>query len=402
MLAYLETKDESLCCGCRACEQICSQNAISMISNSEGFLYPRLDMGLCVNCSACEKVCPQTSPIQKAEPISIYAVQHSSDEILGDSSSGGAFRLIADKVIELGGCVVGCVFDENLHPIFKIANSIEELLPMQGSKYLSSDTLNIYEQVKERLVKGQLVFFTGTPCQCAGVLNYLKKPYDNLLTAEFLCHGVPSQFAFDSYISYIAKKYRIKDGKKSIKKYRFRDKKKRGWGLVSSCTFVRKNRIKTKYSFELTDSYLYGFLNGYFNRYSCYSCKFRGEKRFADFTFCDFWGIEKFHPEIDKTKGVSALSINTRKADFFKEQIINNATWIKTEAVNVSEYNQSLLQECVEKIPEKRRNIYSLIKENGWESVEKKELRAKHYFVKRIYYAFPLKLQKIIKKVLKG
>ena len=399
MLLYIETKDESACCGCRACEQKCHKNAITMIKNEEGFLYPEIDMGLCVNCGACENVCPQMTPPNKKEPISIYAIQHGDTDILKDSSSGGAFRLLADEVIEQGGCVAGCVWNDELHPIFKIADSKEELLPMQGSKYLSSDTLNVYEQIKSRLTAGQLVLFTGAPCQCAGLINYLGKSYDNLLTAEFLCHGMPSQQVFDTYISHLIKKYRIKNGKKDIISYRFRDKTKRGWGHFSSCEFKKQNGVKFKYTYGLTDSYDYGFLKGYFNRYSCYSCKFRGAERFTDFTFCDFWGVESFHPEIDKSQGVSALSINTQKAFLFKEKLINRANWTKTSAYNVSKYNASLTENAIEPIPKIRSEIYSLLEENGWSYIARKQLRPKHYFVKRMYYALPTSLQKIIKRI---
>lgn len=401
MLLYIETKDQSSCCGCRACEQICHKNAITMVSNEEGFLYPEIDMKLCVSCGACEKVCPQMTPPSKTEPIAIYAVQHNNADILSDSSSGGAFRLIADEVIAEGGCVAGCVLDEELRPVFKIADSSDDLLPMQGSKYLSSNTLDVYAQVKERLTAGQLVLFTGAPCQCAGLVNYLGKSYKNLLTAEFLCHGMPSQAVFDIYISHLIRKYRIKNGKSAIKNYRFRDKTKRGWGLVSSCTFVKGKSLKVKYTFESTDPYVYGFINGYFNRYSCYSCKFRGKKRFTDFTFCDFWGVEKFHPEIDKTRGVSALSINTQKAVAFKDNIADKANWIKTDAVSVSKCNASLTEDGAEPVPVTRLTIYSLLKEKGWQIVARKKLRPKRYFVKRAYYSLPTSIQKTIKRILK-
>jgi len=401
MLLYIETKDESLCCGCRACEQKCHKNAITMVSNKEGFLYPEIDKELCINCGACERVCPQMNPPEKSEPLDIYAVQHNNADILSKSSSGGAFRLIADEVIAEGGCVAGCVWNDELNPIFKIADSSDELFAMQGSKYLSSNTLDIYAKVKERLVSGQLVLFTGAPCQCAGLINYLGKSYDNLLTAEFLCHGMPSQQVFDTYISHLIKKYRIKNGKRDIKNYRFRDKRKRGWGIVSSCTFVKGKRVKEKYTFESTDSYVYGFLSGYFNRYSCYGCKFRGQKRFTDFTFSDFWGVENFHPEIEKTKGVSALSINTSKADRFKNKLSSKALWTKTDAVSVSRCNASLIEDAAEPIPEIRSTIYSLIEKEGWKFVARKKLRTKRYFIKRTYYSLPKNIQKILKRVLK-
>lgn len=46
------------CCGCTACYAICSQNAITMTEDEEGFLYPQIDNDICVKCYRCLKVCP--------------------------------------------------------------------------------------------------------------------------------------------------------------------------------------------------------------------------------------------------------------------------------------------------------------------------------------------------------
>ena len=46
------------CTACQACFNICPKNAISMIYDNEGFLYPKVNMELCVNCGLCSKVCP--------------------------------------------------------------------------------------------------------------------------------------------------------------------------------------------------------------------------------------------------------------------------------------------------------------------------------------------------------
>ncbi len=47
------------CFGCSACKSICPVNAISLKSDSEGFLYPHIDEKICINCRSCIKVCPQ-------------------------------------------------------------------------------------------------------------------------------------------------------------------------------------------------------------------------------------------------------------------------------------------------------------------------------------------------------
>ncbi len=199
MLIYLASKDESKCCGCGACREICPKNAISMQLNKEGFLYPRIDNSRCIDCKLCENVCPEMVDPAKVVPVDIYAVQIKNKDELFESSSGGVFRLVADSVIRQGGHVVGCVWNDRMEPVLTITDTLDGLRPMQGSKYLSSSTEHTYLQTKELLDNGKMVLFTGLPCQCAGLLNYLRKPYKNLLTMDFLCHGVPSQIVFDAY-----------------------------------------------------------------------------------------------------------------------------------------------------------------------------------------------------------
>lgn len=46
------------CCGCTACYAICSQGAITMISDEEGFKYPQIDEKKCIGCGICLKTCP--------------------------------------------------------------------------------------------------------------------------------------------------------------------------------------------------------------------------------------------------------------------------------------------------------------------------------------------------------
>lgn len=45
------------CCGCTACYAICPKQAISMVEDKEGFLYPTIDDDKCVGCYMCLKVC---------------------------------------------------------------------------------------------------------------------------------------------------------------------------------------------------------------------------------------------------------------------------------------------------------------------------------------------------------
>lgn len=49
---------KELCCGCTACLSICPVQAISMIEDCEGFLYPKIDERICIKCLQCKMVCP--------------------------------------------------------------------------------------------------------------------------------------------------------------------------------------------------------------------------------------------------------------------------------------------------------------------------------------------------------
>ena len=151
----------------------------------------------------------------------------------------------------------------------------------------------------------------------------------------------------------------------------------------------------------MTDTYGYAFLQGYLNRYSCYSCPFRGEERFTDFTFCDFWGVGKYHPEIVANKGVSALCINTERALELKNELADEAIWIETTVSNVANGNATLVHTEPEHIPELRKTAYTLIKEKGWKKIERKHFKVKNYRIKKAFYAMPPSVSKILKKFIR-
>ena len=390
MLNYLATQDESKCCGCGACTEICPQNALSLKSNKEGFQYPDIDVPRCVDCKLCEKVCPEMNPPQKAEPLEIYALQSKNAEELFESSSGGAFRLVADSVIQQGGAVVGCVWNEKMEPVLTIADSLDGLRPMQGSKYLSSSTEHTYSQTKKLLDAGRMVLFTGTPCQCAGLLNFLRKPYDNLLTMDFLCHGVPSQMAFDAYREHCEKQ---RNGKMS--QYKCRDKSAHGWAISESYCVNGK-----KYTAHgMTSTYLFGFISGYFNRYSCYTCKFRGLERFTDYTISDFWGYQQ---KLHNHDGISAFQVNTQKGKEFMTRFEQNARYHIAKREDVAVENPAILHSHEENVPELRKTIYPQIQTDGWADVEKKDLRCRHFYLNKLWYALPDGVTRKIKKMAKG
>ena len=393
MIKYYSIQDPSLCSGCMGCYNICPTGAINFKPNEEGFLYPDITVDKCIKCNLCSKICPFENEPSKKVPLDMYAFQNSNDHDLSNSSSGGFFRLLTNYVLSKDGYVVGAVMDEDYVVNLEITNDQNVIEKMMGSKYVYCRPNDIYNRVKEKLDQGVYVLFTGSPCECAAMKNVLKKEYSNLILAEFLCYGMPSELVLASYITVLNKKGKISDIK-------FRDKSYKGWGKV----FSYKQKGKKRANIETTDPYLYGFISGYFNRWSCYNCEFRGEKRFTDFTFSDYWEVQKYHSEINIQKGVSAVSINTEKAKAIQEELKDCALWIQSKREYAGEGNPALLDTPMafeEKIPPLRQHIYSDVSQYGWKWCEKKYFRPRKYLYKKIWYKIPRNIAKKIKSIVK-
>ena len=109
----IDIQDKTECSGCSACKNICPRNAISMVEDEYGFLYPHINYNACINCNLCEKVCPIiNSSKEELEVPKAYAAFNKDEKIRMQSSSGGVFTLIASKIINMGGVVYGASFNE--------------------------------------------------------------------------------------------------------------------------------------------------------------------------------------------------------------------------------------------------------------------------------------------------
>ena len=200
MISIKEKKD---CCGCSACVQKCPKHCITLTEDEEGFLYPKVDTLVCINCGLCEKVCPWLNQPEKIQPQEVLAVKNRNEEERMASSSGGVFIALAKKILEKGGVVFGAVFDENWEVKHTYAETLDGVRLMMGSKYVQSRIGNSYNEAEHFLKEGREVFFTGTPCQVTGLHKFLRKDYPNLLSVDFLCHGVPSPGVWRRYLDEI-------------------------------------------------------------------------------------------------------------------------------------------------------------------------------------------------------
>lgn len=199
MINILDKKD---CCGCASCAQVCPKQCISMNEDCEGFLYPKVDSAVCVDCGLCEKVCPVINKGYTIVPLATYAAKNKDEKIRYKSSSGGVFTLIAEQILADGGVVFGARFNENWEVIHDYAETVEGLEAFRGSKYVQSVIGDNYKYAKQFLLEGRNVLFSGTPCQIAGLKKFLRKEYENLLTVEVVCHGVPSPKVWRDYLQY--------------------------------------------------------------------------------------------------------------------------------------------------------------------------------------------------------
>lgn len=304
------------CTGCEACANICPKDCISMVENAEGFLFPKIDSGKCVGCELCEKACPVLSPIpihKTQEDVKVYALIHKDEDVRSHSSSGGAFSAIADFVLEQGGVVFGAAFDENFEVHHICVDKPEDLYKLRGSKYVQSRIGDAYRQAKEKLQQGRLVFFTGTACQTSGLLGFLGRDYENLITQDLICHGVPSPLAWRKYIQ-LNRRW----AKSEVEHIFFRDK------IFGWHNWHVHFRFRNGDSFrknQTTDMMVSAFLTGSCSRKSCYNCPFKQKYRLADFTLADYWGIDKIAPELDDDRGISSVYANSPKARKILEAI---------------------------------------------------------------------------------
>lgn len=302
----IEITNKKDCSGCHACANICPKKCITMQADKEGFLYPTINKELCTNCGLCKKTCPIINrKIDEKVVPKAFACFNKDDSARLKSSSGGIFPLLAEYVLEKGGVVFGAGFNSELEVVHQYVEKIEDLDVLRMSKYVQSRIGETYKQAQEFLKAGRQVLFTGTPCQIEGLNAYLKKDYDNLLTQDLICHGVPSPAILKEYL-----KYRQAEANAEIKNVEFRSKY-RGWHKLSFVINF-KNGVSSKTS-AINDRYMNMFLFNKNLRPSCHDCKFKKISRVSDITLADFWGLKKVAPELDDNKGTSLALVHSQK-----------------------------------------------------------------------------------------
>lgn len=316
MPSFLQDNLKNHCSGCGACAQGCAVGIVVLSCDNDGFTYPVIDRDKCVNCGKCVSVCPFTSSERKAENQKFFAAKSKSNSVIKGSSSGGAFYEIAKAFCDENYVVFGAEMSDELKVRHGYIEDFSEIEKLQKSKYVQSDTGDSFKKVKAFLKGNKKVLFSGTPCQVAGLKNYLGKDYDNLVTVDIVCHGVPSQQLFDKYIKELSDELGSK-----VTSFTFRNKKNFEKKNCNQKTVLIKTESGREYVKEVLQcEYLAAFHEAMFYRPSCEECPFANTERVGDITLADFWGAEKYYADFDNGKGVSLVIANTKKgAELFSK-----------------------------------------------------------------------------------
>lgn len=381
----IQIKDKSQCCGCMACESVCTHKAIIMQPDEEGFLYPSVNSSLCINCGLCDAVCPIIYRNKNVDlshnPKALYAVRHKDKETLLDSSSGGAFFALAELVINKGGIVCGVEYSPSMEVRHAFAETLDGCRRFMGSKYVQSNLNGIFHQIKSYLKSDRYVLFTGTPCQVEALNLYLKKPYKNLITSDLVCHAVPSPLIFKEYIKFVNKRKNAK-----LISIDMRYKRLCGWS----------HRFSYRYAFDTCKSICdpsdisnWGRL--YFSRLidrpSCHDCKFTNFHRSGDFTLADFWDDAHRRPDLYSSDGTSLFLVNSEKGMSLLSSI---KEYLDLWSITPEEAWQPCLEKATMKAP---------LRDKFWNDYRQKGFS----FVYRKYYtdSYKKRIKNNIKKILK-
>ncbi len=382
------------CCGCSACSLSCPMQLIRMTPDAEGFLYPEIQYPeRCIHCDKCEKVCPiiNVDTIQiPTHNQQVYAGFVRETTYLQKSASGGIASAISQKIINEGGVVYGVAYiDDFTKAEYRKAETLAELEAFRSSKYIQAEKGTIFSDVKDTLEAGKDVLFIGLPCEVAGLKSYLRKKYENLTTAELICHGPTSPKVAEEFIHTLERKYQSR-----VIGFNVRYKKDGKWTPPYLRAEFENGKVFLE-SFYATD---YGRAFGIFSRPSCYECTYKGDKRVADITLGDYWGCT---PEdiFYNQSGVSVIFVHTEKGAALIEGV-RDLELTETELEHASKANP-MLQTSKTKNP--RRDVFTeALVENGLSAACRKSQMAKQRVVGFAVKWCPKWVKKVVREVLWG
>lgn len=304
------------CISCASCACVCPQSCITMQVEEGGFCKPVVNHDHCTECNACRQRCPvdESFVLEEHPPLSALMCYATDEGIRAQSSSGGVFSLLATQVLANGGVVAGAAIDEGGRVHHTLIDSTADLQRLRQSKYVQSDLGRVYQNIRQELKQGRSVLFCGTPCQTAGLRAFLGGTPMNLLSVDFICHGVPSPTVWKSYLRYLENRYLD-----TVSSIHMRDKRT-GWKHFSLTITFSSGKSMTQPVAE--NPYFQMFISNACLSSSCYACLFKNGRSAADITLSDCWSVRYLWPEADDDKGISVAYARTEHGEQAMQTII--------------------------------------------------------------------------------
>ena len=327
------------CAGCKACIEKCPKKCIVLKDNLSNYK-ALIKEEECINCGICKQVCPILNHEGLKKPIEVKQGWSINEEIRTNASSGGIATALTVSFLYNGGKVYSCMFKNGEFCIDNVTIG-EDIIKLQGSKYVKSSIGKTYKKIMEDLKDNYKVLFIGLPCQVKAVQNFVGlKLQKNLYTVDLICHGTSPKYILECFL----KSYGI--NLLNIDNIKFRSKDR--FGIKSNFRILNNEDI---------DDYSKAFLRGISYTENCFICPFAQINRSGDITIGDSWGSELSKTE--QEKGISLILIQTQKG----LQLINKSE-IHLESVNLDraiEFNHQLRE------PTKKPKRYDIF----WKGIKK-------------------------------
>lgn len=362
----MEICPQNICTGCQACRMSCKHSAIQMVENEKGNIYPIINEEKCTGCQRCINTCPALHPIStnNQKQPRVFAGWTKNGKQRKRSTSGGLSFVISKHIVKNKGIFCGVIWTEQ-GAEHQICEDISMLNKFQGSKYAHSDVRNTYIEIQNLLKTGKKVLFTGTPCQVAGLKNFLRKEYDNLYTVDLVCHGVPSRLFLRQTIKNIEKKYNSK-----VIDIRFREKTPDQYH-TSMNYYLENGKVDSE---RYSKSFFFrSFVDNYILRENCFHCQYSSLQRISDITLADFWNYTPYNLKFRSyRKGTSLILLNTDKGEELFSEIKNELIYEERSIQEALKSNQNL------KKPQEKPQLYEEFWKDYFNGVEQNTLHKRY------------------------
>lgn len=297
--------DPDKCTACNLCANVCPRKCISLKSQPDGTFVAEKEDESCIDCGLCEKICPSINHPTFHPVLEAYAAWSKDAYTFRRSASGGIAAELYKWALQEGWCIVGCKLDKDFVARYYLSEDVDDIQSFQNSKYVYSNPVEIYKEIRTVVVEGRNVLFVGLPCHVAALDIYSKKYgfREKVLLVDIVCHGTPPSDYLVSHIKAIESKCN-----KSCDELYFRDSKfgteKYIFSLYSNGEIIYKNPTRN-------DLYTYGYHHSLTYRECCYSCHFAKTERVSDLTLCDYSGLGTVALWDNKNKYISCVFVNT-------------------------------------------------------------------------------------------